>query len=286
MTPRGGIFDAHTDTLLVVPSHAALRANKETRLDIERASSGGVSGVVLAICAEAAKDPRSSLDRGLRIFRELGDVESPELLLGLEGCEPLAAGWLSAGDIELIAVASLTWNGVNSLGGGTGTDIGLSPTGRRLAERLYAAGVAIDVSHLCDRARADLFSTGLPVVATHCNCRSLCDTPRNLPDDDIREIAATGGVIGITLVPAFLGPEASLRTVADHLEHAAEVAGLCHVGLGSDFDGVDNLPAGVEDCRSWPALFDEMERRGWRSGELELVAGANWRKVLSPRRTQ
>jgi membrane dipeptidase len=284
--PRGGIFDAHVDTLLVVPSAAALRSGASTQLDLERARSAGVTGLVLAICAEAAKDPRASLERGLRFFEELASEESPVLHLALEGCEPIAAGWMDEETLKRLSIATLTWNGANSLAGGIGSDVGLTPTGRRIAERLYSLGVVIDVSHLCDRARKDVLSTGLPIVATHSNCRSLCDTPRNLPDEDLRQIAATGGVIGITLVPAFIGPDADMSRVADHVEHAASVAGICHVGMGSDFDGVPALPSGIADCTFWPDFFELLSKRGWRSGEIELIAGGNWRKLMSGRRVR
>jgi len=282
--PRGGVFDAHVDTMLAVPSAEALVNGSSTQLDLPRARAAGVSDLVLAICAEAAKDQREALERGLRIFDQLDRNGPPRLHLALEGCEPIAAGWLQEEDVRRLDFAGLSWNGSNSVAGGIGSDSGLTPTGRRMAERLFSLGVSIDVSHLCDRARREVLATGLPVVATHCNCRSLCDTPRNLPDEDMREIGARGGVVGITLVPAFLGPEADLSTVADHVEHAASVAGICHVGMGSDFDGVADLPAGVTDCTFWPDLFDLLGRRGWRASEIELVAGGNWRKLLSGRR--
>lgn len=284
MIPRGGVFDAHVDTLLAVPSVEALREGSSTQLDLPRARSAGVTGLVLAICAEACSDRRAALDRGVAFFRELSDVESPRLYLALEGCEPIAAGWVGEEDLGMFSVATLTWNGANSVAGGIGSDVGLTPTGRRIAEKLFSLGVLIDVSHLCDRSRRDVLATGLPVIASHSNCRALCDTPRNIPDEDLKQIASTGGVVGITLVPAFLGPDASLSTFADHVEHAASVAGICHVGMGSDFDGVPDLPSGVKDCTFWPDLFDLLSKRGWRAGEIELVAGGNWRKLVSGRR--
>jgi membrane dipeptidase len=123
-------------------------------------------------------------------------------------------------------------------------------------------------------------------VATHCNCRALCDVPRNLPDEDIREIASLGGVVGLTFVPDFLGPGADLDTVADHVLHAVEVAGVESVGFGSDFDGVASLPAGMEGCESWPALFDRLEARGMRGVDLNRIAGSNWRRVFNIMRGQ
>ena len=282
MMPWSGVFDAHVDTLLVIGSASSfIDGNAETHVDLPRARVSGVSGMVVAICAEACQDPREALSRGLEQWAEIKAAsEGMDLRLGLEGCEPLAAGWIPRDAVDAFSVATLTWNGMNSLGGGTGTDEGLTAVGRRIVHQLHDTGVVIDVSHLCDRARRDVISMGLPVSATHSNCRSLCDAPRNLPDDDIREIAALGGVVGITFVPDFTGPDASLDMVLDHLEHAASVAGVAHVGFGSDFDGVKHLPEGITDVTAWPSVFEALERRGWRTTEMELVAGGNWRRVF------
>ncbi|OQC68611.1 MAG: Membrane dipeptidase (Peptidase family M19) [candidate division Hyd24-12 bacterium ADurb.Bin004] len=276
----GGIFDAHVDTLLSAEDPAWITDGSDRlHFDLPRGSVAGVGTVVTAICAEAWKEPAKAFERGFAAWRSL---ESPsiELLLGLEGCEPVAAGWIGEEDLSLVSIASLTWNGMNSLGGGIGTDEDLTQAGRRLAARLVRSGILLDVSHLCDRSRGTLLGMGLPVVATHCNCRKLCDIPRNLPDDDIREIASLGGVIGITFVPDFLGADADVRMLIDHVEHAVDVAGIEHVGFGSDFDGVGNLPAGIRGCESWPAVLAGLSDRGFKEMDVHRIAGSNWRRVF------
>ena len=142
----------------------------------------------------------------------------------------------------------------------------------------------LDVSHLCPRSRRELlgFHDG-PLVASHSNAAALCDHPRNLFDDDIREIASRGGILGITFVPSFLGGDASLRRVVDHVAHVADIAGVKAVAFGSDFDGISRLPAGITGCQSWPAVLEEMERRGFNDSEIGAVAAENWRRLL-PRR--
>ncbi|MBN1433638.1 membrane dipeptidase, partial [Candidatus Fermentibacterales bacterium] len=245
------IFDGHTDTLARLDQASSFFEGtngtaRPTQLDLPRAFSSRVSGIVLAACAEAEPDHAAAWDRMKGIWDGIAagipDVDdAPELFLMAEGCEPL----LGLPDLEDVigelGVASLTWNGENSLGGGIGSSVGLTARGRQLAARLHEAGVVLDVSHLCDRSRRDLLLTGLPTVATHCNCREVWDHPRNLPTDDIREIASGGGVIGITFPPAFLGKQAGLEHVAMHLEYALEIAGPDGVGFGSDFDGSPSL---------------------------------------------
>ena len=81
----------------------------------------------------------------------------------------------------------------------------------------------------------------------------------------------------ITFVPGFLTdqPEATIADVADHIEHVAAVAGIDHVGIGSDFDGISSTPVGLEDVSTYPMLFAELSRRGWTEEELQKLAGEN-----------
>jgi len=274
------VFDAHVDTLLALEEGADILAGAPaTQLDIPRAAAAGVTELVTAICAEAYGDVEAAFRKGLERYRAAAPRSPLRLFLMLEGCLPLLGAPDRDEIVGMLDFASLTWNGENPLGGGIGSDAGLSREGVGLAGELAAAGVLLDVSHLCDRSREDLLSLGLPVSATHCNCRALHDVPRNLPDRDIRAIADLGGVIGITLVPSFLGDDADIDTVADHLEHAASVAGIRHVGFGSDLDGTSRLPAGITDCGFWPLLFERLGRRGWADDDIAAAAGDNWRRA-------
>lgn len=278
---RPAVFDAHIDTLLKISgSDSFLSGCESIQFDEPRALSAGVSQAVTAICAEAAVEPMHALARGLELFEELSQHSEIELLLMLEGCQPLVELQDRSDLIVQLSFASLTWNGENSLGGGIGSDNGLTKAGLELAEELRGSNVKLDVSHLGDLSRADLLSTGMEVVATHCNCRELHDCPRNLPDEDIVMIARSGGVIGITLVPDFLGVGATLETVADHLEHVVNLAGIEHAGFGSDFDGTRDLPEGVDDCTFWWSMFQLLDRRGWDRNSINAVAGDNWRRIM------
>jgi microsomal dipeptidase-like Zn-dependent dipeptidase len=276
------VFDAHVDTLMRIDSpEEYLEGNPRTQLDMPRALSAGVEHLVTAICAEAEKEPEEAFNRGFEMFNAVSGPSSVKLLLMLEGCQPLLDHPDRDSIIRMLSAASLTWNGPNSFGGGIGTDEGLTEKGKRLAFELDREGVILDVSHLCDRSRRDIFSLGLRTVATHCNCRTLHDSPRNLPDEDIREIAASGGIIGITFVPDFLGSESvSVETVADHLEHLVELTDICNAGFGSDFDGVRDLPEGISDCTCWPGLLEVLDKRGWNSDDIASVAGDNWRRIF------
>lgn len=275
------VFDAHVDTLLKLPdAESFLDGNEATHVDQPRAKRAGVSQLVTAVCAEAASNQMAAFHYGISLYQELKERSSLDLILLLEGCQPLLEIKNREEVIKLMSFASLTWNGANSLGCGIGADGGLTETGKDLALRLHDAGVILDVSHLSDHSREDMFSLGIRTVATHCNCRSILNIPRNLPDDDIREIAASGGVVGVTFVPDFLGKDASLETIADHLEHIVEITDIANVGMGSDFDGTVFLPAGMHDCSIWPEMFDLLHGRGWDQKSIEAVAGDNWRRIM------
>lgn len=277
------IFDAHCDTMVKVSSPKDfLKGGGSCQIDLPGLRAAGVTNLVTAVCVEPYPDRLESLwEHGLRNYREsVGLSGSTRLHFALEGCLPLHLGYhLPVKPL----VASLTWNGDNPYGSGIGGAGGLTPEGFSLARRLHRSGTRLDVSHLNDTSRRDLLSLGLPVCATHCNARKICGSPRNLPDADLKEIAGSGGVIGITLVPAFLGDEGTAVSVSDvvrHILHVADVAGIGSVGLGSDFDGIAMLPGGISGVRDLPVILHELEKAGLSREETGKVASGNWERFF------
>ena len=172
---------------------------------------------------------------------------------------------------------------------------GLSPLGERVVAEMNRLGVMVDVSHLSDAAIEDVLRvSGAPVVATHSSARHF--TPgweRNLSDAQLRAIGAAGGVVQISfgsmfITPAYqpafdanapLIPRGTVSDVADHIDHVARVAGIDHVGIGSDFDGVPSLPDGLGDVSTYPRLVAELLRRGYSEGDVRKVLGGNLMRV-------
>ena len=167
---------------------------------------------------------------------------------------------------------------------------GLSPLGKRLVSEMNRIGMLVDVSHISDSSFYDVLACSTkPVVATHSCCRALADHPRNMTDDMIRELARRGGVIQINFYPFFLDPEftdvdssirPSYKKVADHIDHVVSLVGIDHVGIGSDFDGIEVTPEGMDDISMMPVLFEELKDRGYSESDLEKLAGENFFRVL------
>lgn len=170
---------------------------------------------------------------------------------------------------------------------------GLSPFGIELITQMNRLGILIDVSHVSDETFYDVLKySSKPVVATHSCCRALCGHPRNMTDDMIKALAAKGGVIQINFYPVFLeegfdeehmfeASRPSYTRIVDHIDHVVGLVGIDHVGIGSDFDGIDVTPQGLDDVSMMPKVFDEMRRRGYSEEDIEKVSSRNFFSVLS-----
>lgn len=195
-------------------------------------------------------------------------------------------------------VSQLTYNGRNALGSGcyVEPDTGLTRFGADVVAEMDRVGMAIDLSHCGERTARDAMEVSRrPVLITHSNCRALVPGhPRCKTDATIRRMAATGGVMGITVVRAFVShsPRPSLDDVLDHFDHVARLVGVEHVGLGSDVDVTAVDPAtgrpnpfylirGLDPVARVFQIADGLLRRGYAPREVELVLGENFRRALT-----
>ncbi len=159
-----------------------------------------------------------------------------------------------------------------------------------------------------------------PVIFSHSSARAITDVPRNVPDSILARLPKNGGVVMVTFVPGFVSneivawesevraelrrlrssttdsaaarklvqeyraahprPQATIKDVADHIEHVRKIAGVNHVGIGSDYDGVDETPVGLEDASKFPYVFAELIRRGWSDADLKKLAGQNLLRAM------
>jgi membrane dipeptidase len=257
--------DCHSDLLLVV-RHARERGQRDPFGDfwLPQLRAGGVVLQVLAVFVEPQHVGEGALRRSLLLVEEAhriaeehpGDVTICRtgaevraatsagriaLVLALEGAEPIGS------DLRLLDVfwrlgvrlLSLTWNRRTMLADGAderATGGGLTALGVEALAECERLGVVVDVSHLSDAGFADVARLSRrPFVASHSSCRALLDHPRNLTDEQLRQVAASGGFVGVNAFAPFLAARATASDYLRHVAHAVGLVGAEHVALGPDF---------------------------------------------------
>lgn len=324
------VVDCHNDFILVVDRRARLGdPDHFASYWLPELRRGGVDVQVVPLYVSGEHLPEGALRRTLQLLERLhrlaeahpGDValcatgaEIDEavssgriaLVAALEGCDAIGT------DVELFAtyfrlgvrMASFTHFGRSPLADGSAED----DTGSRLTRAGVAAvaelerlGIVVDVSHLSIAGAEHVLELATrPLVASHSSARAQHDHHRNLSDELLRGIAATGGVIGVNFFPGFVDPERpTIDRLADHIEHVAEVAGIDHVGLGPDFlrEYVADVYAGHPDLRieglrvgdsiegaayahDLPNVTETLLGRGFPDDDVRKVLGENFLRVF------
>ena len=329
-------------------------------VDIPRLRDGGVTGpffaaYVPAAFAESGGSAKKALETIELIYRLVSDhseltfADSPAairaakrngrigVLIGIEGGHAIenSLGALAALHRLGVRYMTLTHTNTNKWADSSGSfwrpDFdpkkyevhgGLTDFGREVVLEMNRLGMLVDVSHVSDDTISDVLETSrAPVFASHSSCRALSNIPRNLTDDQIRSIAATGGIVMVNIGSIFLDqkvvddflakraalapqfaeiarkykddPEmrdtevgklmsdirtrrASWRAAVDHIERILKVGGTHAAGLGTDFDGIEDPPDGLEDVSKLPVITEELLRRGHSEQEVRGVLGENF----------
>src|SRR5713101_7519554 len=207
---------------------------------------------------------------------------------------------------------------------------GLTDFGKNVVREMNRLGVMVDISHVSDKTFYDALEVSrAPLLASHSSCRALCDAPRNMSDQMMKDLAAKGGVIQINYHVGFLSqefrnaekadpeinkaisaevtkrcgdnegcqliegdritreyieqgklPRVEFGKIIEHIDHAVKVAGVEHVGLGSDFDGA-NMPYGMEDATKLPKITEALLKKGYSEGDVKKILGENTLRVMT-----
>ncbi len=213
-----------------------------------------------------------------------------KLLYAMEDARPLAGDTAARLDILMrdgVKILTPLWRGESRLGGAFDTSLPLTPLGVRVAEAAAERGMTLDISHASRESAAEIMNIaqayGTPVCATHSNFYTVHPHPRNLTDAEACRIAQRGGVIGLSFVPSHLGGRANLDSLFRHIEHGLSLGLAKHLALGTDYDGTDELPRGLDGGSSdlYPLAF-AMRARGYDETFIEDFFCGNAARALPP----
>jgi membrane dipeptidase len=286
---RQGGVDAFLSTVASIENFATTMQRVSQWLEIDRTRSHGIR-IARSVADMRAAKAASELSVVLH-FQGADPIEDqPRLLDVFHACG--------------MRVMQITYNLRNRLGDGCFelTDAGLSKFGRQIVKRMETLGIVVDLAHAGHRTALEVADMATrPVVVTHANARALFDTPRNVSDDVIRAVAASGGVIGVCAVPFFLAKDrsATLDTLIDHAAYIADLVGVRHVGLGLDFAEEDEddyvyfsyderyipkppwvFPSGITGHAEAGNIATRLKARGFAESDVQGILGENFLSVF------
>jgi len=308
------VFDGHCDTLIdiLTGKRAWDKFEGKGQVDMPRLQAGGVTAQIFAAFVRIDLRYKATFEtlRMIETMYRIIDAWPADVMLvttaddirrakregkiaailGMEGAEGLQGDLTILRAFHRLGVRNigLTWNNRNEAADGVGeqrTGGGLTEFGVKLVDEMRRLGIMVDIAHLAPAGVADLFEVyDGPVVCSHGNAQAVCNHRRNLSDEQLEKIAASGGIIGVTFVPPFLAEksgEATLDKLLDHIDHIVKVAGIDHVGLGSDWDGFFK-PTGdfLQHVGDTPMITEGLVRRGYSEIDICKFLGENWLRVF------
>lgn len=309
------LIDLHNDILEVMigePSYHLGTLHTTHHTDIPRLQKGGVDVQFFSVWVSPTQYSDTFYYDQSKIMINLlnseisqnqntiGLAKTPEETIQLNNTNKIAAvigvegGHSIENSIEKLAelyndgmrYMTITWNNSTSWAvsaqDSRSTTVGLSEFGKSVIRAMDSLGVIIDISHTGIKTIQDILQVSTnPIIATHSGARALRNHYRNLYDNQIIAIANRGGVIGVVFYPPFLTTStANIDTVIKHIDYIKNLVGIDYVAIGSDFDGIETTPIGLEDVSKFPALTLRLLERGYSQQDVEKILGGNFMRVF------
>jgi len=354
------VVDTHDDTTqrLLDGKFDLGERHSDGSIDIPRMREGGLDAIFFSIWIPSKVTGTEAVNRALaqiEAVRKQVRAHPKELVLATTAAEVRAAykqgkiaalmgvegGHMINSDLDVlrkfaslgVRYITLTHSG-NDEWADSSTDKpahnGLTDFGKDVVREMNRLGMMVDISHVSDKTFYDALEISkAPMIASHSSCRVICDAPRNLTDQMMKDLAAKGGVVQINYHVGFLSqefrdaekanpeinkaiaqevqkrcgddegcqliegdrltreyveqgklPRVDFTKIIEHIDHAVKVAGVDHVGLGSDFDGA-NMPYGMEDATKLPKITDALLKKGYSEGDVKKILGENTLRVMT-----
>jgi membrane dipeptidase len=354
------VIDTHDDTTqrLLDPKFDLAVRHLDGNIDIPRMREGGLSAIFFSIWIsskilgpDAVKQALDQIDAvretvrkhpdDLLLATKAGEVQTAKqqhkiaALIGVEGGHMIGDDLSVLRTFAALGVRYMTLTHMdNNEWADSSTDRpahnGLTDFGKDVVREMNRLGIIVDISHVSDKTFYDVLEASrAPVFASHSSCRAICQAPRNMTDDMIRDLAKHGGVIQINYHVGFLSqefrdyekahpeaekeineevkkrcgdneacklttgdqvvrdlmeagklPKVDWTKIIEHIDHAVKVAGVDHVGLGSDFDGAV-MPVGMQDVTHLPQITDALLKKGYSESDIRKILGENTLRVLA-----
>ncbi|CAI3550498.1 putative peptidase, M19 family [Clostridium neonatale] len=303
-------IDLHCDTAMRMYEEKGKLKKNDFSIDIEKLKKGECMAQVFAFFIELSEvsDPYKYFlnmydnfikeiqenSKEIEIVRNVDELEKANLNNKLGAFLSIEEGEVLKGSIDNlrdvydkgIRLITLTWNFENSIGypniNFKYKEKGLKPRGKEIVEKCEELGIIPDASHLSDGGFYDLVDIcKKPFIATHSNAREITYHPRNLTDDMIKKLADKGGVMGINFSSDFLGESfaSTIEEMITHIKHIKNIGGIDVIGLGSDFDGIENQVE-IKDSSEFPKLYEALKKAGFSENEMEKIFYKNVLRVF------
>lgn len=281
------IFDTHCDTAYYMQEAGLGFDNQETHVSKQRIENYEVFEQMFAIwscprrtpeeCWEHFHEVKKHFDR--EIYSQKSDRFIPHL--AVEGCS-LLNGDLSRIDALKnygVRMMTLVWKDECCMGGAHNTNVGLTDFGKAAVEKMFELNIVPDISHASDKMAYETFELAdkynKPIFASHSNLRKITNHTRNMTDDMFLCLMKTGGMAGLNFCCDFLEDtdikKADITSIIRHLEHYLELGGEHNVCLGCDFDGIDELPLGIDGVHSLGKLYEELKKINYSDALIENI---------------